>query len=100
MMPGRMTMNGNSIFGTAAMSGVRRAAVIESAAIARCTTRKSVHQYAEREHEPEPHHHPEPFDAHRVGVGAADVAPRAHVGIRPPRRQTAPAADVAQPEPD
>ena len=39
-----MTRNGNSIFGKAAMSGVRRAAVIESAAIARCTTRKSVHQ--------------------------------------------------------
>ena len=31
-------------FGTAAISGVRRAASIESAAIARCTTRKSVHQ--------------------------------------------------------
>ena len=28
----------------AAMSGVRRAAVIDFAAIARCTTRKSVHQ--------------------------------------------------------
>ena len=44
MMPGTITRNGNSIFGTAAMSGVRRAAFIESAAIARCTTRKSVHQ--------------------------------------------------------
>ncbi len=42
--PGRITRNGNSILGTAAISGVRRAAVIESAAIARCTTRKSVHQ--------------------------------------------------------
>ncbi len=33
-----------SILGTAAIKGVRRAAVIEPAAIARCTTRKSVHQ--------------------------------------------------------
>ena len=44
IMPGRMTRKGKSIFGTAAISGVRRAAVIESAAMARCTTRKSVHQ--------------------------------------------------------
>ena len=43
-MPGTITRNGNNIFGTAAMSGVRRAAFIDSAAIARCTTRKSVHQ--------------------------------------------------------
>ena len=43
-MPGKMMRNGKSIFGTAAMSGVRRAAAIELAAIARCTTRKSVHQ--------------------------------------------------------
>ena len=42
--PGRMTRNGNSIFGKAAINGVRRAAAIELAAIARCTTRKSVHQ--------------------------------------------------------
>ena len=42
--PGRMTRNGKNIFGTAAISGVRRAAVIESAAMARWTTRKSVHQ--------------------------------------------------------
>ena len=39
-----MTSAGKSILGTAAMSGVRRAADIESAAMARCTTRKSVHQ--------------------------------------------------------
>jgi hypothetical protein len=44
IMPGRMTRAGKSIFGTAAMSGVRRAASIELAAIARWTTRKSVHQ--------------------------------------------------------
>ena len=42
--PGKMTRNGNNIFGNAAMSGVRRAALMESAAMARCTTRKSVHQ--------------------------------------------------------
>jgi phosphoglucomutase/phosphomannomutase len=44
IIPGKITRNGNNIFGKAAISGVRRAAVIESAAIARCTTRKSVHQ--------------------------------------------------------
>jgi len=44
IMPGRITRNGKNILGTAAMSGVRRAAVMESAAMARCTTRKSVHQ--------------------------------------------------------
>ena len=44
IIPGRITSAGNSIFGTAAMTGVRRAAFIESAAIARWTTRKSVHQ--------------------------------------------------------
>ena len=44
IIPGRMTRNGNSIFGNAAMRGVRRAEFIDSAAMARCTTRKSVHQ--------------------------------------------------------
>ena len=42
--PGRITKAGNNILGTAAISGVRRAADIELAAIARCTTKKSVHQ--------------------------------------------------------
>ena len=42
--PGRITRNGKNILGSAAISGVRRAEVIESAAMARCTTRKSVHQ--------------------------------------------------------
>ena len=42
--PGKITMKGNNIFGTAAISGVRRAEFMESAAMARCTTRKSVHQ--------------------------------------------------------
>ena len=37
-------MKMKSIFGMAAINGVRRAADIELAAIARCTTRKSVHQ--------------------------------------------------------
>ena len=35
MSPGKMTRKGKSILGTAAMSGVRRAAFIESAAMAR-----------------------------------------------------------------
>ena len=43
-MPGKITNAGKSIFGTAAINGVRRAADIEFAAIARCTTKKSVHQ--------------------------------------------------------
>ncbi len=37
-------MKGKSIFGNAAISGVRRAADMDLAAMARCTTRKSVHQ--------------------------------------------------------
>ena len=43
-IPGRITRNGNSIFGNAAMIGVRRAALMSLAAMARWTTRKSVHQ--------------------------------------------------------
>ena len=43
-MPGRITRNGKKTFGIAAMSGVRRAAAMFSEAIARWTTRKSVHQ--------------------------------------------------------
>src|SRR6476660_10546949 len=49
-----MTRKGKNIFGNAAMSGVRRAAVMESAAIARCTTRKSVHQYPNDSTNPSP----------------------------------------------
>jgi hypothetical protein len=43
-MPGMMTMNGRNILGRVPISGVRRAADMESAAMARCTTRKFVHQ--------------------------------------------------------
>ena len=43
-MPGTMMMNGNSIFGSAAITGVRRAADAELAAMARWITRKLVHQ--------------------------------------------------------
>src|SRR5690242_11474201 len=53
-IPGTITRNGKSIFGTAAMSGVRRAEDIESAAIARWTTRKSVHQYPKDNTKPSP----------------------------------------------
>src|SRR4029077_5927234 len=52
--PGRITRNGNSIFGSAPINGVRRAALIEFAAIARCTTRKSVHQYPNDSTNPNP----------------------------------------------
>ena len=44
IMPGTMTRNGKYIYGTAATSGVLRAAVMFFDAIARCTTRKLVHQ--------------------------------------------------------
>src|SRR5260370_25164953 len=53
-MPGTITIKGITIFGNAAMSGVRRAADMESAAIARCTTRKSVHQYPNDNTNPSP----------------------------------------------
>ena len=53
-MPGTMTMNGITIFGNAAISGVRRAADIESAAMARWITRKSVHQYPKDNTNPSP----------------------------------------------
>src|SRR5260370_39057783 len=52
--PGRITRNGKSILGTAAMSGVRRAEAMEFAAMARCTTRKSVHQYPNERTKPSP----------------------------------------------
>ena len=52
--PGMMTINGRNIFGNAPTSGVLRAADIESAAIARCTTRKLVHQYPNDSTNPRP----------------------------------------------
>src|SRR6185437_1569644 len=42
------------ILGNAATRGVRRAADIELAAMARCTTRKSVHQYPNDKTKPRP----------------------------------------------
>jgi len=44
IMPGTITSAGKSILGTAAISGVRRAAPMFFAAMARWTTRKFVHQ--------------------------------------------------------
>src|ERR1035437_7935580 len=44
-MPGMMIMKGKNILGRVPISGVRRAADMESAAMARWTTRKFVHQY-------------------------------------------------------
>src|ERR1041384_3697632 len=49
-----MTRNGKNIFGIAAIRGVRRAADIELAAMARCTTRKSVHQEPKDKTNPRP----------------------------------------------
>ncbi len=47
-------MNGRNILGMVPMSGVRRAADMESAAMARCTTRKFVHQYPKLNTNPSP----------------------------------------------
>src|ERR1019366_24220 len=54
IMPGRITRAGKSIFGTAAINGVRRAALMLRAAMARCTTRKLVHQYPKERTNPSP----------------------------------------------
>jgi len=70
-MPGRITRNGKHILGSAAMSGVRRAAVIEFAAMARCTTRKSVHQYPNDSTKPRPMTSPN----HSTPTGFADAFP-------------------------
>ncbi len=53
-MPGMMTMKGRNIFGIVPISGVRRAADMDSAAMARCTTRKFVHQYPNESTKPRP----------------------------------------------
>ena len=54
IMPGRIVMNGTNIFGNAPMIGVRRAAEIESEAIARCTSTKLVVQYPNDSTKPRP----------------------------------------------
>ena len=43
-MPGTMIKKGINIFGRAPISGVLRAAIVDSAAMALCTMRKLVHQ--------------------------------------------------------
>src|SRR5205814_838340 len=70
-IPGRITRNGNSNLGSAAMSGVRRAAVIEFAAMARCITRKSVHQYPNDSTNPSPITRPN----HSTPTGLVDACP-------------------------
>src|SRR5256886_15783406 len=70
-IPGRITRNGKNIFGNAAMSGARRAAVIEFAAIAGCTTRKSVHQYPNDSTNPSPITRPN----HSTPTGLVDACP-------------------------
>src|SRR5207245_10425142 len=70
-MPGRITRNGNSIFGNAAMGGVRRAAVIEFPAMARWRTRKWVHQYPNDNTTPTPITTPN----HSTPTAAADACP-------------------------
>src|SRR3989441_6724362 len=70
-MPGRITRNGKHILGSAAMSGVRRAGGIEVAAMARCTTRKAVHQYPNDSTKPTPLTSPN----HSPPTGVADALP-------------------------
>ena len=53
-MPGTMIRKGKNIFGMDAIRGVRCAADIELAAMARCTTRKTVHQYPNDSTNPKP----------------------------------------------
>src|SRR5438128_12649574 len=71
IIPGRITRKGNSIFGIAAINGVRRAADIDFAAIARCTTRKSVHQYPNDRTNPNPIANPN----HSMPIGFDDGEP-------------------------
>src|ERR1035437_782731 len=54
MRPGRITRNGRNILGMVAMRGTRRADSSESAAMARWTTRKLVHQYPKLSTKPSP----------------------------------------------
>src|SRR2546425_7980036 len=53
-MPGRITRNGKHILGSAAMSGVRRAAGIEVAPPGRCTTQEAVDPEPEDSTKPRP----------------------------------------------
>src|SRR5712692_6951834 len=69
--PGRITRKGNNILGIAAIRGVRRAALIESAAMARCTTRKSVHQYPNESTNPSPITSPNHSTPSRLVCGLA-----------------------------
>ena len=90
-IPGRITRNGKSIFGTAATSGVRRAAFIDLGRHRALDDQEVGAPVAERQDEAEAHRHAEPLDAHRVGRGAAQVLPRLgeHAG-REPARQSPP----------
>src|SRR5580765_6017865 len=69
--PGRITKKGKNIFGIAAMRGVLRAALIESAAMARCTTTKSVHQYPNERTNPSPITSPNHSTPRRLVCGLA-----------------------------
>ena len=79
-----------NILGMAPMSGVLRAADIDLAAIARCTTRKFGAPVAEGEHEAQPHDEAEPVDAHGICRGRAHVRPASvqASGAKPPWRAT------------
>src|SRR5207249_5005256 len=81
IMPGKITRKGNSILGIAAMSGVRRAAVMEFAAMARCTTRKSVHQYPNDSTKPRPITRPN----HSTPMGFCEAWPmKAQLRVKAP----------------
>ncbi len=74
-IPGTITRAGSSIFGTAAMSGVRRAAPMFFAAIARWTTRKLVHQYPKDSTKPRPN----TIEKMSTPIGLAEGPPRSGV---------------------
>src|SRR5678815_1524563 len=71
MIPGTMIRNGINIFGIAPMSGVLRAAVVDSAAMALCTIKKLVHQYPNERTNPRPAKIP----YHFTPIGFAFAAP-------------------------
>src|SRR6266704_3688391 len=92
IIPGKITRKGKSIFGTAAINGVRRAADIDLAAMARCTTKKSVHQYPNDKTNPRPIANPN----HSIPIGFDDGEPmNFHDSLHAPDAKPLAAATVA-----
>src|SRR5215831_11632086 len=70
-IPGTIIKKGINIFGSAPMSGVLRAAVWDSAAMALCTIRKLVHQYPNESTNPRPTKIP--YHSTPNGLAVADL---------------------------